>query len=76
MVRKKQKPRTIDRVGLARICLEEIRLWPGCEGVVSVGVLAEPPNRFVIRVIDYGTASVRLADQAIRTIERTKRRDF
>jgi len=68
--------RGIDRVELARICLEEIHLWPGCETVVSVGVLSVPPDRFTLRVIEYGAAQMKLADRALRTIERIKLREF
>jgi hypothetical protein len=35
------------RVDLARDCLEQLRMWPGCETVVEVGVLAEPRDRFL-----------------------------
>jgi hypothetical protein len=66
----------IERTELARVCLEEIRLWPGCEGVVSVGVLAAPPDRFVLRVMEYGAAQINRADRALRTIERVKLREF
>jgi hypothetical protein len=66
----------IDRIELARICLEEIRLWPGCETVVSVGVLSVPPDRFALRVIEYGAAQLYRADRALRTIERVKLREF
>jgi hypothetical protein len=53
-------------------CHRSRRSWPGCEGVVSVGVLSAPPNRFILRVIQYGLAEKRLADRAIRFIERKK----
>ena len=68
--------RGIDRTELARICLEEIRLWPGCEGVVSIGVLAVPPDRFMLRVMEYGIAQAKRADRALRAIERVKLREF
>jgi hypothetical protein len=68
--------RAIDRAELARVCLEELRLWPGCESVVSVGVLSAPSECFVLRVIDYGAATARRADQAIRAIERMKSREY
>ena len=63
----------IDRKELARICLEEVRLWPGCE---MTGVLSVPPYRFKLRVIEYGTASTKLADPALRAIEREKLRAY
>ena len=66
----------ISRADLARESLEDLRSWPGCEGVVSVGVLSAPPNRFILRVIEYGLAEKRLADRAIRFIEREKLRQY
>jgi hypothetical protein len=60
----------ISRADLARESLEDLRRWPGCESVVSVGVLSAPPDRFILRVIQYGGAEKRLADRAIRFIER------
>jgi len=64
----------ISRADLAQESLEELRRWPGCEAVVSVGVLSAPSNRFILRVIQYGIAEKRLADRAIRYIEREKLR--
>jgi hypothetical protein len=72
----KPKRKAISRQELARSCLEEIRLWPGCEGVVSVGVLAATPDRFLVRVAEYGEAQTRTADRALRVIERVKLRDY
>lgn len=68
--------RGIARTELARICLDEIRLWPGCESVVSVGVLSAPSDRFMLRVIEYGAAPIKRANQALRAIERMKLREF
>jgi hypothetical protein len=66
----------ISRGELARESLEDLRGWPGCERVVSVGVLSAPPDRFLLRVIQYGLAKKRLADRAIRFIEREKLRQY
>jgi hypothetical protein len=72
-----KRPTTgINRTDLARRSLEQIRLWPGCETVVSVGVLAGPSRRFELRVIDYGAAEKRRADRALRFIEREKLRQY
>ena len=60
----------IDRTELARISLSHVRLWPGCETVVSIAVLSMPPDRFALRVIEYGMTPVKLADRALRAIER------
>ena len=66
----------ISRADLARESLEDLRRWPGCERVVSVGVLSAPPDRFILRVMQYGVAEKRLADRAIRFIEREKLRQY
>ena len=66
----------IGRANLARDCLQELRLWPGCESVGTVGVLAGQRDRFTLHVIDYGSAPKRLADRALRCIEREKLRQF
>lgn len=68
--------RAIDRAELARVCLQEIRQWPGCEGVVSIGVLAAPSDRFTLRVIEYGMVQTKRADRALRAIERLKLQEF
>jgi hypothetical protein len=51
-------------------------MWPGCETVTSVGILAAPGGRFAVRVIEYGEAKKRLADRAARCIEREKLRRY
>ena len=56
----------ISRADLAQESLEDLRRWPGCEGVVSVGVLSAPSDRFILRVIQYAMAEKRLAERAIR----------
>jgi hypothetical protein len=61
-------------INLARVCAQELRLWPGYEGVISVAVLAEPGDRFSLRVTDYGVAERKLAERALRCIERKKLR--
>lgn len=68
--------RVIEREELARLCLEEIRLWPGCDSVISVALLAAPLDRFKLRVADYGAASPKLPDRAPRPIEREKLRYY
>jgi hypothetical protein len=66
----------INRDTLANICLRELQMWPGCETVTSVGILAAPGGRFAVRVIEYGEAKKRLADRAARCIEREKLRRY
>jgi hypothetical protein len=65
----------INRADLIRDCLNEVRLWPGCEGVQGVGVLIDK-SKLLIRVMDYGLADKRRADRALRCIEREKRRRY
>jgi hypothetical protein len=66
----------ISRDELARIGLEEVRVWPGCAGIVSVGVLQSGSERFALRIAEYGAAPKKLADRAIRAIEREKLRRY
>jgi hypothetical protein len=66
----------ISRADLASDCLQELRLWPGCEAIGTVGVLAGQRDRFTLHVIDYGSVPKRLADRALRCIEREKLRQF
>ncbi len=66
----------ITRETLALICLRELHMWPGCEAVISVGILAIEDGRFAVRVVDYGEADKRSADQAVRCIEREKLRRY
>lgn len=66
----------LDRSSLALACLYDLRAWPGCETVVSVGILAEAGGRFLVRVIDYGASNKRLADRAVRVIERERQRRY
>ena len=66
----------ISRADLTRDCLQQLRLWPGCETVESSGVLGDFRGRFTVHVIDYGLAKKPLADRALRCIEREKQRRF
>jgi len=64
----------IIRAVLVQDCLREIRLWPGCEMVEEVGILADARGGFSVHVINYGTAKKKLADQAARCVQREKLR--
>jgi hypothetical protein len=66
----------IGRADLARDCLREVRLWPGCETVEEVGVLGDLRGVFSIHVINYGVAKKAVADRAIRCIQREKLRQY
>jgi hypothetical protein len=66
----------ISRANLTRDCLQQIRNWPGCETVETVGVLGDLGGGFSVRVIDYGMTNKRLADRAIRCVEREKQRRY
>ena len=61
---------------LTRDCLRQLRLWPGCETVVGIAVLAAEHGRFTVHVVEYGRAPKRTADQAIRCIQREKSRHY
>jgi hypothetical protein len=66
----------ISRLDLSQDCLRDLRLWPGCETVVSVGVLAGTNGKFTVHVIEYGFAKKNQADRAIACIQREKARRF
>lgn len=66
----------IDRTTLAQQCLESIRLWPGCEKVRKIGILASGATDFLVRIIDYGDAVKRKADGAALCIQREKSRAY
>jgi hypothetical protein len=66
----------ISRADLARDCLREIRLWPGCETVEGLGVLGDLRGGFSVHVTDYGATRKKLADRAIGCIQREKLRRY
>jgi hypothetical protein len=66
----------ISRADLTRDCIQELRLWRGCETVQGIAVLAIVGGRFTVRVVDYGSANKKLADRALRCIQREKRRRY
>ena len=66
----------INREDLTQDCLQELRLWPGCETVERVAVLADTGGKFAVRVVSYGLAKKRNADRALRCIQREKARRF
>jgi len=66
----------ISRADLIRDCLQQLRLWPGCETVVGIAVLADLRGKFTAHVIDYGSAKKKLADRALRYVQREKQRRY
>jgi hypothetical protein len=66
----------ISRADLTRDCLQQIRLWPGCESVEGLGILGDLRGGFSVHVTEYGTAKKRVADRAIRCIQREKLRRY
>jgi hypothetical protein len=66
----------IGRADLTRDCLREIRLWPGYETVAGLGVLRNLRGAFSVHVVDYGAAKKKVADRAIRCIQREKARRY
>jgi len=66
----------ISREDLTRDCLQQLRLWPGCETVTGVAVLGKLGGKFSVHVADYGLAQKRVADQALGCIQREKLRHF
>jgi hypothetical protein len=66
----------ISRADLTRDCLKELRLWPGCETVEGLAVLGQMGGRFTVHVVDYGLAKKKLADRALRYVQREKQRRY
>lgn len=66
----------ISRSDLTRDCLQQIRLWPGCETVEGLGVLGDLQGGFSVHVIKYGAAKKKVADRAIHCIQREKLRRY
>jgi hypothetical protein len=66
----------ISREDLTRDCLQQLRMWPGCETVRSVAVLGDLRGKFTVHVIDYGLAKKSLADRAVRYVQREKQRRY
>ena len=62
----------ISRADLTPDCLQQIRLWPGCEIVEGLDVLGDLRGGFSLHVINYGAAKQKLAERAIRCIQREK----
>jgi hypothetical protein len=66
----------ITREDLTRECLRELRLWPGCDTIEGIAVLADERGKFTVHVVEYGLAKKKNADRALRCIQREKSRHF
>jgi hypothetical protein len=66
----------IIREDLTQECLRELRLWPGCETVEEVAILAHTGGKFAVSVVACGLAKKKNADRAIWCIQREKARRF
>ena len=51
-------------------------MWPGCEAVEDIAVLAAADGKFTVHVVDYGSAEKRLSDRAARCIQREQQRRY
>ena len=61
---------------LRRACLEAVRQWPGCEAIAGIQIIRGVNRKFSIRVTLYGKSDKRIADRAIRCVEREMSRHF
>jgi hypothetical protein len=66
----------INRAHLRRDCLQQVQLWPGRETVQELGILGDLQGKFSLHVMDYGAARNKLADRAVRRIQREKLRHY
>ena len=67
---------SVNRADLTRDCLQQLRLWPGCETVEGLAVLGHLRGKFTVHVVEYGMAKKNLADRALRCIQREKQRRY
>ena len=62
---------------LRKECLDAVKQWPGCETIAGIQINREnSPGGFSVRVTLYGKADQKLADRAIKFVQREKRRHF
>jgi hypothetical protein len=62
---------------LRKDCLETVRQWPGCESVSGIQIVRDnSPSGFSVRVTLYGQATKKIADRAMVSVQREKRRHF
>jgi len=62
---------------LRKECLDAVRQWPGCETIAGIQIVREnSPGGFSVRVTLYADANQKIADRAIRYVQREKRRQF
>ena len=62
---------------LRKECLQEVRLWPGCQTVAGIQIVRDnSPSGFSIRVTLYGRAEQKIADRAMNCVQREKRRQY
>ena len=60
---------------LRKECLDAVRQWPGCETIAGIQIVREnSPGGFSVRVTLYAKANQKMADRAIRYVQREKRR--
>jgi hypothetical protein len=62
---------------LRKECLEAVRQWPGCETVAGIQIVRDnTPAGFSVLVTLYGSADEKIADRAIKCVQREKQRHF
>jgi hypothetical protein len=62
---------------LRKDCLETVRQWHGCESVSGIQIVRENSAAgFSVRVTLYGHADQKIADRAMASVQREKRRHF
>jgi hypothetical protein len=70
-------PVALSYAALRKECLEAVRQWPGCETVAGIQIIRDnSPAGFSVRVTLYGAADPKLADRAIKCVQREKQRYF
>jgi hypothetical protein len=73
------KPKTVglNYAALRKECLDAVRQWPGCETIAGIQIVREnSPSGFSVRVTLYAAANPKIADRAMRCVQREMRRHF
>jgi hypothetical protein len=61
---------------LRRECLAAVKNWPGCETISGIQIIRDNKRGFSVKITLYGVAEPKLADRAIKAVEREIRRHF
>ncbi|KJC59378.1 hypothetical protein UP10_17830 [Bradyrhizobium sp. LTSPM299] len=61
---------------LRKECLQAVRQWPGCETISGIQIIRQNDGSFSVKVTLYGASPRRLADRAMKVVQREMRHRF